>query len=102
MDYLKDSIDGLALVGGKNLVGPFYSAVGRTWQQTAEEREHDMKILVEILRDLAEYASKKGIVLGLEPSIGLRPVLSPLLTRQSKSLTGSITLHAKSCWIHST
>jgi len=67
VDYVKASIDGLALVGGKNLVGPFYSAVGRTWQQTAEEREHDMKILVAILKDLADYAGKKGIVLGLEP-----------------------------------
>ncbi len=65
--YLKDSIDGLAQVGGKNLVGPFYSAVGRTWQQTEEEREHDMVILVDILRDVAEYAAKKGVVLGLEP-----------------------------------
>jgi D-psicose/D-tagatose/L-ribulose 3-epimerase len=67
VQYLKDSIDGLAIVGGVNLVGPFYSAVGRTWQQTAEEREHDMKILVEILRELAEYAAKKGVILGLEP-----------------------------------
>jgi len=67
IDYVKASIDGLALAGGKNLVGPFYSAVGRTWQQSAEEREHDMQILVETLKDLAEYASKKGVVLGLEP-----------------------------------
>jgi D-psicose/D-tagatose/L-ribulose 3-epimerase len=67
VDYVKASIDGLALLGGKNLVGPFYSAVGRTWQQSAEEREHDMKILVEILKDLADYAGKKGVVLGLEP-----------------------------------
>lgn len=67
VDYLKASIDGLALVGGKNLVGPFYSAVGRTWQQSADEREHDMKILIAILKDLSEYAGKKGIVLGLEP-----------------------------------
>jgi D-psicose/D-tagatose/L-ribulose 3-epimerase len=67
VDYVKASIDGLALVGGKNLVGPFYSAVGRTWQQSAEEREHDMKILVEILKDLANYAGKKGVILGLEP-----------------------------------
>lgn len=67
VDYVKASIDGLALTGGKNLVGPFYSAVGRTWQQTAEEREHDMQILVAILKDLADYAGKKGVVLGLEP-----------------------------------
>jgi D-psicose/D-tagatose/L-ribulose 3-epimerase len=67
IDYLKASIDGLVVVGGRNLVGPFYSAVGRTWQQTAEEREHDMKILVDILRELAEYAGERGVVLGLEP-----------------------------------
>jgi D-psicose/D-tagatose/L-ribulose 3-epimerase len=67
VDYLKASIDGLALIGGKNMVGPFYSAVGRTWQQTAEEREHDMLILIDILKDLSEYASQKGVVLGLEP-----------------------------------
>jgi D-psicose/D-tagatose/L-ribulose 3-epimerase len=67
VDYVKASIDGLALVGGKNLVGPFYSAVGRSWQQSAEEREHDMKILVAILKDFAEYAGKKGVFLGLEP-----------------------------------
>jgi D-psicose/D-tagatose/L-ribulose 3-epimerase len=67
VDYLKASIDGLASVGGKNLVGPFYSAVGRTWQQSAEDREKDMKILVDILKDLSVYAEKKGVSLGLEP-----------------------------------
>jgi D-psicose/D-tagatose/L-ribulose 3-epimerase len=67
VDYVKASIDGLAMLGGKNLVGPFYSAVGRTWQQSAEEREHDLQILVEILKDLANYAGEKGVVLGVEP-----------------------------------
>jgi D-psicose/D-tagatose/L-ribulose 3-epimerase len=67
VDYLKASMDGLAIVGGTNFVGPFYSAVGRTWQQTAEEREDDMQILVEILRDLSDYAAERGIVLGVEP-----------------------------------
>lgn len=67
VDYLKASMDGLTVLGGKNIVGPFYSAVGRTWQQSAEEREHDMKILVAILKDLADYAGKKGVFMGLEP-----------------------------------
>ena len=67
VDYLKACMDGLALMGGKNIVGPFYSAVGRTWQQSAEERENDLKILVGILKDLAEYAGKKGVFMGLEP-----------------------------------
>jgi D-psicose/D-tagatose/L-ribulose 3-epimerase len=67
VDYLKACIDGLVILGGTNLVGPFYSAVGRTWQQSAEDREKDMKILVDILRDLSEYAGKRGVQLGLEP-----------------------------------
>lgn len=67
VEYLKASIDGLAIMGGKNFVGPFYSAVGRTWQQTAEEREADMNILVDILRDVCDYAAARGVYLGVEP-----------------------------------
>jgi D-psicose/D-tagatose/L-ribulose 3-epimerase len=65
--YLKACMDGLVVVGGKHLVGPFYSAVGRTWKQTAEEREADMQILVEILRELSDYAAERGLLLGVEP-----------------------------------
>jgi len=66
VDYLKACMDGLVILGGTNLVGPFYSAVGRTWQQSAEDREKDIMILVDILRDLSEYADKRGVQLGLE------------------------------------
>jgi len=66
LNYLKACVDGLAEMGGTNLVGPFYSAVGRTWQQTAEEREEDMKILVKTLKDLSEYAASKNVLLGVE------------------------------------
>ena len=65
--YLKSGIDGLSVMGGKNLVGNLYSAVGRTWQQTTAEREKDMEILVGILRDVSQYAHAKGVVLGVEP-----------------------------------
>ena len=65
--YLKSCIDGLAEMGGHNLVGNLYSAVGRLWQQTPDKREKDMKILVEILRDVSDYALKNGVVLGIEP-----------------------------------
>jgi len=65
--YLKVCIDGLSEMGGHNIVGNFYSAVGRLWQQTAQEREQDMQILVEILRDVCGYAAQKGVVLGVEP-----------------------------------
>src|SRR3972149_1693880 len=33
-------------LGGTNLVGPLYSAVGRTWQQTPEDRAKDLDLLV--------------------------------------------------------
>ncbi len=66
LNYLKACVDGLNVLGGKNLVGPFYSAVGRTWQQSAQEREQDMQILVDILRELSEYADTRGVQLGLE------------------------------------
>ncbi len=46
MAYVRHCIDAVKTVGGTNLVGPIYSAVGRTWQQTADERAHDLDILV--------------------------------------------------------
>jgi D-psicose/D-tagatose/L-ribulose 3-epimerase len=49
------------------MIGPLYSAVGRTWQATPEERERDLELLVQQLRGLAEYADDHGVVLCIEP-----------------------------------
>ena len=38
MDYVRHCIDAAKTVGAKNVIGPLYSAVGRTWQQTDDER----------------------------------------------------------------
>jgi D-psicose/D-tagatose/L-ribulose 3-epimerase len=65
--YLKGAIDATATLGGTNLVGPLYSAVGRTWQQTPEERAKDLDMLVANLKELAAYAGDKGVVLCVEP-----------------------------------
>lgn len=65
--YVRDAIDATQALGATNLVGPIYSAVGRTWQATDEEREQDVALLVEQLRGLAEYAGDHGVVLGIEP-----------------------------------
>ncbi len=67
MAYVRQCIDAVNTVGGTNLVGPLYAAVGRTWQQTADERAHDLDILVPNLRALAEYAGDRGVVMGVEP-----------------------------------
>ena len=39
-----------------NVVGPIYSAVGRTWQSTDEERKKDTDLLVNQLKKLSAYA----------------------------------------------
>ena len=65
--YVRASIEAARAIGSTILVGPIYSATGRTWQSTPDERARDMDLLVEILGELAGYAADHGLVLGLEP-----------------------------------
>ena len=65
--YIRGCIEHTHALGATNLVGPIYSAVGRVWQQTPEERARDVDTLVRNLRTLAEYAGDHGVVLGIEP-----------------------------------
>jgi len=65
--YLRHCIEGTQTLGGTNLAGPLYSAVGRVWQATPEERERDLELLVKQLGGLAEYAADHGVVLCVEP-----------------------------------
>ncbi len=65
--YIRHCIDAAHTVGARNLVGPIYSAVGRTWPMTADERERDTDLLVRQLRSLCEYAGERGVVLCIEP-----------------------------------
>ncbi len=67
MKYLRGAIDATQALGATNLVGPLYAAVGRTWQQTPEERAHDLDVLVKHLGELAKYAGDHGVVLCVEP-----------------------------------
>jgi len=67
MAYIKDCVDSTKALGATNLVGPIYSAVGRTWQSTPDERARDRMLLVENLKELADYAGDHGVVMGVEP-----------------------------------
>jgi D-psicose/D-tagatose/L-ribulose 3-epimerase len=67
MAYVKGAIQAVHDLGGNNFVGPLYSAVGRTWQSTAEERAKDTDLLVENLGELAKYAADYDVVLCVEP-----------------------------------
>jgi sugar phosphate isomerase/epimerase len=67
MAYLRGAIEATAALGATNLVGPIYSAVGRTWPMSPEERARDTDLLVENLSRLAEHARQYGVVLCIEP-----------------------------------
>jgi D-psicose/D-tagatose/L-ribulose 3-epimerase len=66
-DYIRQAIDVSQALGSPNLVGPIYSAVGRTWQATPEERARDLDILVDTLKELAVYAGDHDVRMGIEP-----------------------------------
>lgn len=66
-EYIRLAIDASRALGATNLVGPIYAAVGRTWQQRAEDRARDLDLLVATLRDLGIYAGEHGVVLCIEP-----------------------------------
>ncbi len=65
--YIQGCIQATRTLGATNLVGPIYSAVGRVWQQTPQERAADADMLVNNLGALAKFAGDHGVVLGIEP-----------------------------------
>jgi D-psicose/D-tagatose/L-ribulose 3-epimerase len=67
MSYVRHCVDAAQTLGAVNVVGPLYSAVGRTWQATPEERKRDVDLLVTELKELAAYAHERGVVLCVEP-----------------------------------
>ena len=67
MEYVRHCIDAAKTVGAKNVIGPLYSAVGRTWQQTDDERKRDVDLLVGQLKELSKYAGDRGVGLAVEP-----------------------------------
>ncbi len=67
MAYIRDCVDSAQALGATNLVGPIYSAVGRTWQSTPDDRARDRDLLVKNLKELAAYAGDHGVILGIEP-----------------------------------
>ncbi len=67
MAYVRHCIDAAETMGAPHVIGPIYSSVGRTWQQTDDERKHDVDLLVRQLGELAKYAGDRGVWLGVEP-----------------------------------
>lgn len=67
IEYVRACLEIAEQVGSPTLVGPFYSAVGRCWRQSAQEREDDLRRLADVLRGLGDEAARRGVALGIEP-----------------------------------
>jgi D-psicose/D-tagatose/L-ribulose 3-epimerase len=67
MAYVRHCIDAAKTMGAPHVAGPLYSAVGRTWQSTDDERKRDTDLLVKQLGELSRYAGDNGVALAVEP-----------------------------------
>jgi D-psicose/D-tagatose/L-ribulose 3-epimerase len=65
--YLKHLVDAVALMGGELVAGPVYSAVGRQWQATQEQRKRDLERCAKNLKEVARHAEAKGVTIAIEP-----------------------------------
>ena len=64
--YLRSCIDVAEALVSPTVAGPFYSAVGRCWRSTPEERARDVEQVARTLRAVGEYAAERGVMLGVE------------------------------------
>ncbi len=67
VDYLKVCIDLAAEVGASDVIGPMYSATGKTRLLPEAKREEQRLWAVESLRTAGEYAAELGVGLAIEP-----------------------------------
>jgi D-psicose/D-tagatose/L-ribulose 3-epimerase len=65
--YVRRCVEAAAALGAPSVVGPLYSAVGRTWQMSVDERARVTELLVDQLAPLAAYAADHGVCLCVEP-----------------------------------
>ena len=64
--YLRSCIDAAQRLGSPTVAGPFYSAVGRCWRSSPEERLRDVDRIAAILRPLGDYAAERNVTLAVE------------------------------------
>jgi D-psicose/D-tagatose/L-ribulose 3-epimerase len=67
LEYGKRLIDMAAVLKSPYVAGPMYAAVGRCRLASQEEKQRQMKLAVENMKILADYAEKKGVLLAVEP-----------------------------------
>src|SRR3712207_1559540 len=66
-DYVRHCVNVAETLGAQHVIGPLYASTGLVWQAGAEERKRDLSLLADELRELAEYAAARQVVLCVEP-----------------------------------
>lgn len=65
--YLRRCIEIATSLGAENVVGPMYSAVGKTRLLDASARQAQWRLAVENIGKAADFAAGHGVKLGIEP-----------------------------------
>lgn len=65
--YVRRCVDIAAALGAPAVIGPMYSAVGKTRLLSPEARAAQWALAIETLKPVADYAGERGIRLALEP-----------------------------------
>ena len=67
MRYLSALVDQAADLGARAVIGPLYSVVGRAEAHDARTKAAHWKSVVRNLRELADHAEARGVMLAIEP-----------------------------------
>ena len=67
IEYVEQLVDLAAAIGAPHVVGPMYSAVGKTRMLEPDEREQQRALAVESIKAVAAYAGERGVRLAIEP-----------------------------------
>ena len=66
-DYLRELIRVASVIGAPTVCGPLYSAVGRVWRMSEDERRDAYAELRTNLAPVIEYGASLGVMLAIEP-----------------------------------
>jgi D-psicose/D-tagatose/L-ribulose 3-epimerase len=67
ISYLERCVEIAETLGSRTVVGPMYSAVGKTRMLEPPERAKQWGLAVESLQQAADFAAYHGVTLGIEP-----------------------------------
>jgi D-psicose/D-tagatose/L-ribulose 3-epimerase len=65
-DFYKHCVEVATIVGAAIVGGPMYTAVGRTWRLTADERKAYLRDYAENMKPVADAAGDAGVLLAVE------------------------------------